>query len=1296
MISPLDITTLPTTRNNTGQNAAATASQPTGAGPFAATGPSAQDDAAIIDSLLSKGLTNVSDLLSGSRRSPIPAAPPPRTSVPSSFIPRAAVPFNRDSIDSIPSRRAVSMLPAISTNVTDDRDSLPSAIARRSASASASTSASTSASASASASPTTPTSRAMTPRERARHQKNKSSKWYIPGNSPEEEDKPSPSTSTNNAATANAPKPRPAQETSPAPNFVHPVPTKPEKFFIDETSDVVVSPSEPQPHDPLECERQQPQYSTGSRVVEAHIPLPSSPNPPFQAYMVEPPRLGPGFDGRAAHQHPSGHPARSHHFIAPQLLRPGESQEIIKTYNAFYNATEDTFRSLLSRHYRFPPYTRDEAARLRKLEFERTTGESMADDAYFALFDLETSNDGMLSALLEWMQGRTWVKAPFVNRIIHQLCRLMYTSAREEARLRLKFRRDCDGLKERLEAAGEESALGRLRNSWERLDAAVKRQQEFVKMNVGEWSEAEEEVERKCDEDVDAWKGFANKFSSHLRNRQDLEDTIKGQGEVLKEDLGQLKMVRDDIGKDSEETTAWLRNRTDALAVGAWFQTDRDGLLFCLSLLNDEVEREDRERRSAVAAFADVAARRHALRWRYANSMGDNAEEFPEPTVPNLLDKYMDEMRIPLTREPLEQADGSMSSESGNSVSTAQPPPDDPSAFHNLPSQTAALQAQAQAQAHTKLASDDDSPNTKPPCTRCQSLEGELKAKELEVAQGYHAIQSRDNEISQMETALEAIKNDEIEKAVGQIRSYRDLVHAEMCESLHFLSQMLEMHGQRAHDQSDLLEASFQAFKAGGSLDGILEELQPTIGSVRRLASAVLLLQSEASGIFDDLVSDKGSRLLALEKEGSPEGKHSERLIQSLRQQVEDLTSRTQQSMESHATTKLDLAKSLQEKLEAESDKLREQIRECQNRLDELEYEAAEREKNTQQEMTDDRAEERLLMGRRLGEREAELQSLELQNKTLEEQASIAEEMVAVLSKAKRESDEATRKLEGHITELQAKLEARVEAGRWSWGTSAANMADDLYYESQRNEKISQLRKELLAELGNAASSSYLKMGDSEMRRSLPGLMSSILWSKRPLFASAGAKANQPTEEDIQAFWRLITFQRRRAEAVAALKQNDMQVAFNKLIELRAWDTELGPWQTEAQTIEVRRSLNYLQSYANSELVKGDGAGEEASPMRLEAAKVCLNLGQSLDGANEAQGPWESLKRYLQEEPGRGADQEYICDCKYKALVCQKHQREGGIRLHNFMEVEGSQQAEIELTQEASDLLQPYGYTVSS
>ncbi|OHE95294.1 hypothetical protein CORC01_09439 [Colletotrichum orchidophilum] len=1042
------------------------------------------------------------------------------------------------------------------------------------------------------------------------------------------------------------------------------------------------------------------------------------------AYNTEPVREGPGFNLRRIWAPAPGEPTRTHIFIRPQPLPGGDEERtmIIKTWNEIFATMPPEFQSMLSSRLRYPSYTRDVAARFRKEEFEKATGEGLSSDDYYALFDLETSNDGMISALLEWMQGRTWVKVQYVNRIIHQLCRLMYTSAQEEARLRLTYRQGMDSLIEKLDEVEVKCAAERMLRAWERLDESMRGQHNFIRQtltrNGDHWGHIPGVVVMSgCSRDVKHWeKLLATSRAlalSHHRIEETIKDRIDDNGEVHKEDLGQLQEILRDMEKNSREVNEYLSARGQGDQVQRMFQIENKDLVDSLRVFNDQIKRDDDERRSAVMGFTRIATHQLEMRQRYAQSIDNGVENLSEPTIPALfqsservdnheLPPLSSEMGFSASQTEISMYDISSASAAFEITAKHETPP--PFARDGgrivltpggrrvvefrgtvVPRQPSPTFTDPFAKTWTKV----DLSATRPECPRCPTLEREINSKLLEIKDYCRILKCRLEEKLKLENALEAMTYRDIKRAMEAIHAYKQLLERpDVPESLRYTVEMLGMHSKRASDQTGLLERSLQLGQDGESTEKILAELKMTIRTVKRLANANLELKSQMTLYLEQAYPKAGDQSNS-DKETTQESAQQNCLIKSLQRQVEELSEQTKHDMEQQATEKLTLSRAVERRMKEESDRLRAQVQSFQNKVEKMEAEAQERDLNAEQTMSDRLRE----LHKERETQETELRNLEIQNIALEEQRQKAAEKLATLERAKRESQDELEKLARQTRDLQIKLQAKSEAVKWtSYMTVPRAVDDDASSDPQQSDRVSQLRTELMSALSKARSESYHIFGDRKMRKHLPDYMQSVLWPD--------IKEKDGTNAGVCHFWRLAAFVRKRKEAIAALEHGDLQSfqrASDLLERLHAWDIDLGPWQTDAQTAEVWRSINLLRSYANLELGKIEGL-DAVSPDRREAARELFDQAVASGDAAETKKPWSSLQNCLEEQLQGDADDASACDCKFKPRLCPKHQASGGLMFHNFMEADGSRQAEIELTQEASEVLQRFGqmFKVSS
>ncbi|KAK2052872.1 hypothetical protein LY76DRAFT_687602 [Colletotrichum caudatum] len=1162
------------------------------------------------------------------------------------------------------------MIPELQSNIpaTDDHGLVPSLMARRSATHLFASSLASS-------------------REMGRYAERESSRWNIPDGRLEERvsasmlgtDVPA---SLRVPGLGRAPEERqgglPSQNPSPGqggaqPNIIIHTPTPTRPIF----SGILRSPAyDPEPLASSPPYPTTPPFRQQSRASSQGTATPTQDR--FRAYKLEPPRQGRGFDHRRIRAPDPGTSARTHLFVAPQLLPTAEQESIIKAYNMAFDATLDSTKTLLSKLHRYPGHTRDVAAQLRKLEFEVTTGESMNEEAYYALFDLETSNDGMLSGLLEWMQGRTWIKVPFVNRIIHQVCRLMFTSAEEEARLRLRSQRDCDLLRSSLEAAEENVAMERVQNSWQRMDAAVKTQHLFAMANADGFRDSND-VESNCYRDAGVWNPLCLRFTSLLRAREDVEEAIRDrQGQILDEDLNKLERIYRELATVNKKTSEFMSVRNQKANNPELFQSNNRRTIDFLRFLSEDINTEERVRQTVMDRFLDIAAHRMQSRGRHGFTLDQGVEDLPETSIPVFLSPEMlsSERMSPFPQDPVpEEGPGTSSSASSQSSYRS---PRSSAAGPSSPSQGPAHPPADPCPTQANQPGADSGPGFTGPwkkaqlmrprgsCTRCQMLEKELEVRQKQVDECCRKNQAQSNEVERLQKIVRAIDNKDMQAAFKHMDGYQDMVRAELRQALQFVLSMLGMEGRRAHDQTKALEASLQFWQGGGPMDNVVTELEPMARSVRRLATAIGDVVSHLTGQLEKVDSEKEVRLQLLNENDS-----QRRSLESLRKEMKD--------MEANAT---EAAKTIELQMQEESNRLKDQIRECESQIEDLRKEHKEWEKDAPQ--TADSSIQALKD--KLEKKEAELGKLKAEKKNLEEQLKITREKLEALSKATEKKDEQVKNLEKHIKDLLIKLKAQDDAAKWFWGPH--RQKSDANFENQDGDKIVHLRTELFKELGKSDSKPHQNF-KMDIREWMPSLIRGVLW---PRHTSA---AKEAPGEASQIFWRVAAFSRRRGEAVAALERRDLEDASERLDNLQAWNAAMGPWESEAQSAEVLRSIKFLSSYAELELRKAEGFSE-ASSKRLVTAMNLFQQGLSLHGTGGLPS-WESVRHHLHYQLDRSGEEEKpVCECEYKQRICAKH-KHGGARYHNFMEEEedgDAQEPDIELTQEAYSLLRNHAFTV--
>ncbi|KAK2040249.1 hypothetical protein LZ31DRAFT_504689 [Colletotrichum somersetense] len=1150
---------------------------------------------------------------------------------------------------------------------TDDHDLLPSLTARRSA---------------------TPFSASglTSSREMGRYAERESSRWNIPGGRLEEGASAS-MLRTDVPASLTVPglgqapeetqggllseNPSPGQEEA-QPNIIihNPIPIRPVEFGILRSPAYVPEPLASNPPYPTT-----PPFRQQSRASSQGTATPTQDR--FRAYKLEPPRQGRGFDHRRIRAPDPGTSARAHLFVAPQLLPTAEHEGIIKAYNMAFDATLDATKTLLSKLHRYPDHTRDVAAQLRKLEFEAATGESMSEKDYYALFDLETSNDGMLSGMLEWMQGRKWIKVPFVNRIIHQVCRLMFTSAEEEARLRLRSQRDCDLLRSKLEAAEENAAMERAHNSWQRMDAAVRAQHLFAKANADDFREPND-VESNCDRDAGIWNPLSLRFTSLLRARDDVEDTIRERrGQILDEDLNKLERIYRELATISKKTSEFMSVRNQKAEDPELFQSNNRRTMDFLRFLSEDINNEERVRQAVTDRFLDIAAHRMQSRGRRGFMLDQDVEELPEPSIPVFLSPEMlsSERISPLPQDPVPE--GGPGASNPASSRSSYKSPGSSAAGPSPPSQGPAHPPADPYPTQANQPGDDSGPDFTGPwkrahlmrpsgsCTRFQMLEKELEVRQKQIDECRRENQAQSNEVERLQQVIRAIDDKDMQAAFKHMDGYQDMVRADLRQALQFILLVLGMEGRRAHDQTKVLEASLQLSQGGRSMDNVEAELEPMARSVRRLATAIGDVVSQLTGQLEKVDSEKDVRLQLLNENDS-----QRRSLERLRKEMKD--------MEANAT---EAAKTIELRMQEESNRLKDQIRECESQIEDLRKEHIEREKGAPQ--TADGSIQDLKD--QLEKKEAELSKLKAEKKELEEQLMITREKLKALSKATEKKDEQVKNLEKHIKYLLIKLKAQDDAAKWFWGPR--RQKSDANSENQDGDKIVHLRTELFKELGKSDSKPHQKF-NTDIREWMPSLIRGVLWPRNT------SAAKLAPEEDSNIFWRVAAFSRMRGEAVAALERRDLEDASERLDSLQAWNAAMGPWKSEAQSAEVLQSISFLSSFANLELRKAEGLSE-ASSERLVTARQFFTQGLSLHVTGDPPS-WKSMRHHLGYQLDRPSEgQKPVCECEYKQRICAKH-KHGGARYHNFMEEEDgdAQEPDIELTQEAYSSLRNHAFSV--
>ncbi|KAF6844786.1 hypothetical protein CMUS01_00720 [Colletotrichum musicola] len=551
-------------------------------------------------------------------------------------------------------------------------------------------------------------------------------------------------------------------------------------------------------------------------------------SPTFRAYKLAPPRVGPGFDNRPAPQPPGGSHARSWLFAPPHRIADEEAQSIVKLYEDMYEYSESTRASTLPTEYRYPP-PRDEAARQRKEDFEARTGETMSDADFYALFDLETSTDGMISGLLEWMQGRVWVKVPFVNRIIHQIGRLMFTSAQEETRLRTRWREECERLKQTLEGyekrqAEERRAAGldvngerakkmrRIRELWKRINDLIVSEEGVIRENMGRWLD-EHEVNERMMSRITVWEEMYEEFTNLLDERDRLEEVIEARPQVWTEDLERLSVIGANIERAFLRFVEWEMKWSTNLI--SWIQggvEDTNGA----TLLRDVHKSLTSERRllkKDLLEMKGIAEMQRTARMYRAKSKNDDQRE----------------------STPGDAAD----------------PPE---------------------------------------CrAKCRALEQEVADLKRRLRESERKAKSMTRQRDEARSALDRVTDGDVETALGHTDSYRNLIHTEMYDAMGYLSEMLESVGSRVQEQTSLFQSSLDYLARGGDPRHIAEDLRSLNHSTQIMSESTLLIQGRLAEYLDGMEKHKKTCYGHIEKEDPYDRERREGLISSMRAHIEDI-----------------------------------------------------------------------------------------------------------------------------------------------------------------------------------------------------------------------------------------------------------------------------------------------------------------------------------------------------------------------------------------------------------------------
>lgn len=893
--------------------------------------------------------------------------------------------------------------------------------------------------------------------------------------------------------------------------------------------------------------------------------LPDPDTPTLRAYKLEPPRVGPGFNNLPAPQPPHGSRERSQLFVRPYSLPDGEARDIAKMYDKMYGDSEDTRASLLPSAHRYPP-PRDEAARLRKENFEKYTGESMSDEDYYALFDLETASDGMISGLQEWMQGRVWVKVPFVNRIIHQVGRLMYTSAQEEARLRARWRSECDSLRQEIwdskrEAVGLDvlhgraEKLGIIRQIWSRINDILLYEDTTIRRYMWTWAKAQEEVEKRLALSIVAWNTLCSDFIGLLDERDQLERVVEGAietgGQIWTQDLGRLKELDERIEAVFRDYVEWQRERTVNIISRIQVGIEDSESARSLSDVHRALDVEKRLLERDILEVKRIAEAQHQVR-----------------------------------------------------VYRAKPKPD-------------------------AVGASDPRPDS----IKCQALEREVEDLKGRLEESDRKIKAMTKQHDEARRALDLISNDKIEAALGHIDAYRDLIHTDMHESAGYLSEMLQSVGSRVEEQTSRLRDSLDYLQNGGQPGDINRDLQSLNHSVHMMGESTLLIQSRLTKCLDDMKKHKKTRYATIEKEDPYSAERREGLIRSMRAHIEELEREILRLREvtEDPWTSIQFAQSLERQLKVKTDKLRSKIKHLRGRLEKQEEGQPDADANdeSQAKATQGKGDKIRLLKRKCAALEGEVQRVQ--------------EKFRQATSEKDSALETLEALQQRASELEVELEERNESETWTLWDGVPTVAAGSDPDDQRMNQVLHLRKGLLqAMLNTQLDKVEKKRKKGTLRRVFKSVFKNAILPKNhrgERKPSGQNETGETTENDVETFWRLVTFQRTRGEIVAALRRGNWDKAIGQLNEAKKWEEKEGTWKIEAYGSEISRSLNYLRAYAH--MKKGEvqrlSGQEKASVDTLMYARDCLSKANNIPVGEETPETWVALGTYLEKQAEESA-----------------------------------------------------------
>ncbi|KAF9882382.1 hypothetical protein CkaCkLH20_00418 [Colletotrichum karsti] len=1009
-------------------------------------------------------------------------------------------------------------------------------------------------------------------------------------------------------------------------------------------------------------------------------PFPDPDSPTLRIYKTEPPRTGPGFNGSVAPVPPPDAHNRSHIWIRPHRIPEDEEFMIPTEYNDLFTLTDATRESMMPRTHRYPDYARDEEARRRKLDFEAKTGETMSDEDYYSLFDQTTSTGGMLSTLLEFMQGREYVKAAHVNRIIHQMNRMMYESAQEEARLRHRRKLECDSLRRQLKDSeercsdlrktvgfikGRTTALGEVASSSKRISEISEKEDDHIRENMGHWVDSDGASAR-VEEDFRKWQVLDNNLMSRLDERQQIEDTIEDERSISAEDLVRLRDADATIEKQRKEFQKWMEHRTKNLI--EWLEVNDDDdeseAKAVLNGIHQELVKEGKILNQAYDSLKSVAGLQLSQRELRNRPLIDVSEQVPSDQALSDSNIYEDSLGAdpdtPRQVSPSSLEDDSEGSTSEKSDATVVAPREDAD------------------------------------CAGCRRRDRQLREKDRKIQEqtnqlrvGFHNWTQLSRKAEQLRLALTRCNNDSIEDALRHITNYRTLIFRDFYDEMAHLERIFNMQVDRAEEHAALFIKPIEHLQEGGGPEEILKQLEAMGSSVESLADASRVVQQKFSDQLKKMWSEHKEKFYEVTQENVDDAQRQRDLIKNLKKQVAELTEHAQGSLEHDAQESFRVAAALEKQMKAKIGQIRDKVQRYRDEIRRQQKQCDADQSSTQSADPE--------VARELKKKEKELRNLDRQ---CTKAAQLIGRMETDLENAKelanvRKQDASV--LAEQVADLQLQLEERDETERWSlWDGTAVDVTDTSDPETLRRSRVAQLQKALLEAVGKVENRAQSQATVKPRVPSVTKRMRSLVVQK--IRKSEQKDSTATTEEDIDGFWRLVDFQRRRADVVSLLRRNQFQHAKEQLCELEKWNHSRGKWHVESYAVEVSRSLNYLQAYANVKLVPVQRQADvlDVANETLESAKSHFVAAERGNPDAEHERVWMALRSHLEFEVQKTVEEIQKCDCKHKTQACGKHEENGaGVRYHHFMTVDG-EDGEIQLPESAFNSLDPYSYRLDT